>query len=121
MMLLPFQALLVLLPLKALLSPFLVVSESISTQKFVLYSEQDTLLHLTDNNRNFGEAFTTKKSAEIPINILKHNTSYKISGHVIFNEVGNCTIKQNRSIEGKIDNFLFEISVLQQLVRHLHY
>ena len=60
------------------------------------------MLNLTDENINCGEAFTTTNYAETPINILQHNTSDMISGHVIFNKVGNCTIKRNRSIEGKI-------------------
>ena len=49
---------------------------------------------------NCGESFTTTNDAESPINILQQNTYDTISGHVIFNQVGNYTIILNRSIEG---------------------
>ena len=64
----------------------------------VTYSKQDTSVNLTHENRNCGEAFTTTNADETPINILQHNTSDTISGHVFFNQVGNCTIRINRSI-----------------------
>ena len=59
---------------------------------------QDASLNLSDDNRNFGESFPAIKSAQTPINISQHNTNDMISGHIIFNQVGNCTIRINRSI-----------------------
>ena len=61
---------------------------------------QDASLNLSDDNRNFGESFPAIKSAQTPINILQHNTNDMISGHIIFNQVGNCTIRLKRSIAG---------------------
>ena len=71
--------------------------------EFVTHCVQDTTLDLTIDNQNFNDdLFETTNSADIPLNINQHHhSSDTISGHVIFNQVGHCTIRRNQgSIEG---------------------
>ena len=62
------------------------------------YSEQDFTLNLTNDTMVFDEGFATTNAADLAVNINQDPKSDAVSGHVIFNQVGSCTIRRNHTI-----------------------
>ena len=77
-------------------------------QNFIVISEQDVTLDTTVDNRNSSEGFMTTNSGDIPVDIQQNTNTELISGHVIFNQVGKCTMRHNKQIFGtsKERNFI---------------
>ena len=54
----------------------------------------------TNDNRNEGNTFYTTNAGECPVNVLQDKVRDTVPGHVIFNQVGSCVNRRNKSIEG---------------------
>ena len=74
------------------------VANFIST--YASYSEQDTTMDQTADNIDEGIAFYTTNSGECPVNVLQDSSRETVTGNVIFNQVGSCTNRFSRRIEG---------------------
>ena len=68
---------------------------------YVIFPVQDTSLNLTSDNNVMNEGFFTTNSANISLDVKRNSTDTNaVSGHVIFNQIGNCAMRKTRNING---------------------
>ena len=65
----------------------------------MLYSNQDNTLNQTEDNKN-NDAFFTTNAGDYATNIVPNSHKDTVTGHVIFNQIGTCTRRQNHNIVG---------------------
>jgi predicted GIY-YIG superfamily endonuclease len=69
-------------------------------ENFIVYTQQDTTLDLTEDNRTTNEGFCTTNAGDVPVNIEQDDRKDIISGHVIFNQVGSSLARGKVKISG---------------------
>ena len=59
-------------------------------ERFVMTSSLDTTLDLTEDNRIPHEGIIGTNARDILVNVNDGSDHFRVSGHIIFNQVGNC-------------------------------
>ena len=62
--------------------------------------ERDDSLDLSSDNIIINEGFLTTNAGDQPANVNQNNEMLRVDGHVIFNQVGRCTSRNNQTITG---------------------
>ena len=75
-------------------------NESNPMLEFVTFLEQDITLDQTSDNVVNNVGFETTHTGLNAINVNQNDSTLTVSGHVIFNQVGSCTMRQNNNING---------------------
>ena len=75
-------------------------NESTPMLEFVMFLEQDITLDQTNDNISNNVGFKTTHTSLNAINVNQKDSTLTVSGHVILNQVGSCTMRQNNSING---------------------
>ena len=75
-------------------------NESNPMLEFVTFLEQDITLDQTSDNVVNNVGFETTHTGLNAINVNQNDSTLTISGHVIFNQVGSCTMRRNNNING---------------------
>ena len=67
------------------------------TECFVITSTVDTTLDLTPDNDNYEKRMIGTNAGDVDVNVNDGSNFSCVSGHVIFNQVGNCFSRWNKS------------------------
>ena len=67
-------------------------------ENFVISLVQDSPLDLTKDNRNTCVGFFNTNVGDLPLNVESNQSSDAVSGHVIFNQAGQCVSRRNEAI-----------------------
>ena len=73
---------------------------TIVMEDFVVGAEQDTTLDVTEDNQPLNVGLHGTNSGDIPIGVTDRIDTSRVSGHVLFNQVGNCLNRRNGRITG---------------------
>ena len=74
--------------------------EEILDVDVLINSERDDSLDLSSDNIIINEGFLTTNAGDQPANVNQNNEMLRVDGHVIFNQVGRCTSRNNQTITG---------------------